>query len=122
MALAKKSATAATAAETAATTMTATRMRLNNPHEKSSFYDSQHTHTRARSVGKAGEKKRKKGRGSETYQAELGAASKLEISAAKISGMYLMDTAAIFIVDLLLRWMPVDTTDTVDTLDTVPQL
>lgn len=90
-------------------------MRLNNPHEKSSFYDSQHTHTRARSVGKAGEKgKEKKGRGSETYQVELGAASKLEISAAKISGMYLMDTAAIFIVDLLLRWMPVDTTDTVD--------
>lgn len=73
-------------------------------------------------MGKAGEKgkekKKKKGkgkgRGSETYQVELGAASKLEISAAKISGMYLMDTAAIFIVDLLLRWMPVDTTDTVD--------
>lgn len=74
------------------------------------------THTHALEVwvqqGRRG--RRRRGGGSETYQVELGAASKLEISAAKISGIYLMDTAAIFIVDLLLRWMPVDTTDTVD--------
>lgn len=83
---------------------------------------STHTHARQKCGQSRGEGDGEEGEGSETYQVELGAASKLEISAAKISGMYLMDTAAIFIVDLLLRWMPVDTTDTVNTVDAVAQL